>query len=198
MFHANVRVETLLLFFVLPTDNGGMEIIMYHIIEIVISLFALFFTIGQFFYIRFLKKREKELLMRSNFFYLETILSTTIYQIPRLLDDWDSISKKDIQNIAATHVLDSEVLNIVSNLAELSFGFFCGMKRNRNITQKVQMFLGFVIETINTTNGMLSVISSGNISDIDIYRRKTGEMSIRLKEEFDKYRNIINNKSNIT
>ena len=73
--------------------------------EIFISLGTLGFTIHQFIKTKKLKKIEKKLLLYSKFFYLESLLSTNLEKLKKILENGNQLSELSLQELAASYKL---------------------------------------------------------------------------------------------
>lgn len=159
----------------------------FRIIEIVASLVPVGVVVWQFLKTKKLKKNEKSLILCSKFFYLESLLCTTIGKLRSILSESDSNQitiSLHIAELLKAYRLDKPT--IISEISELSFECFKDM--DRETVKIVQDFLGCASNTYNTINGMLEMLEKDAVIDIEDWRKKFDEMVLEMENHFNEYR----------
>ncbi|MCI8667582.1 MAG: hypothetical protein HFG82_13110 [Dorea sp.] len=154
--------------------------------EIFISLGTLGFTIHQFIKTKKLKKIEKKLLLYSKFFYLESLLSTNLEKLKKILENGNQLSELSLQELAASYKLDTSVLDVVSEISELSYGCFDSM--NIETARRVENFLGCASETYHMLNGFYGIVEKGSIAGLEEYTEEIWILASIMRNCFYNYR----------
>lgn len=156
------------------------------LIKVIISFMTLSFAVYQFIKTRRLKKRERRLLLYSKFFYLESIYSASIFRIEGLLENRNQIPELIAQELSIAHKLDCSVLDVISEISELSYG--CFDKMDKKTAQNVQNFLGCASETYHFLNGIYGVLEKGSITHIKKHYKDITQMSFVMSDNFNCFR----------
>lgn len=150
--------------------------------EATVAFFALGVAIYQFFITRRLAKREKRLLLRSKFFYLQTMLTTAISRLIVLSNGQKDIPEQTLKELALACRMDNSVFDVISELADLSYVYFDSM--DEKAAQNVQNFLGYASETYHIVNGYYDVLEKSGINSICLWHDDIDEMDKKMKEYF--------------
>ena len=167
-------------------DKNAMDF-WFETIKIVASLVPVGVVVWQFFKTKKLKKNEKSLILCSKFFYLESLLCTTIGYLRSVLNESDS--NQITRSLHKTELLKAYRLDkptIISEISELSFECFKDM--DRETVKIVQDFLGCASNTYNTINGMLEMLEKEEAIDKKIGVKKLDEMVLEMENHFNEYR----------
>lgn len=156
------------------------------ILEVIINFLALVIPLYQFIKTKELKKIEKKLLLYSKFFYLESLLSTTLEKLKKILENGNQLSELSLQELAASYKLDTSVLDVVSEISELSYGCFDSM--NIETARRVENFLGCASETYHMLNGFYGIVEKRSIAGLEEYTEEIWILASIMRNCFYNYR----------